>query len=178
MLATARICSASGLLALGSCNGVAYKGPPRAEYFSPSARIYFDVGEDEEEELDLFQDGSLAPAIDFISLTWPFSWGNMGPPDTTEATTGTELKGGWRWGPRVGAGFTSPASDSEDGEAEASGAPVLYISASLMSEFLKSNDDSKAGVLFEFGVLHGISADESLSDADDTAIYVGLTAHL
>ena len=41
-----------------------------AEYFKPSARIYFDTGTDDEDEIDLFQDG-VSPAVDFLAINWP-----------------------------------------------------------------------------------------------------------
>lgn len=170
-----------------SCLGVKYTGEPEAEYFSPSARVYFDIGSDKPDRLDVFRDGSLSPAIDFMSLSWPFTWGVLGPPQEQDTggqeSAATPLTGQWVWGPKLGVGFTGPAGDSEDESLQSSGAPVFFFSAGLMARFDKEPKKAGAkgsvpGVLLEFGWMLGVSPDESLSDATDQALYIGLTASL
>ncbi|MCH7911350.1 MAG: hypothetical protein IIB38_17265, partial [Candidatus Hydrogenedentes bacterium] len=59
----------SSLVLLGSsCASYDVDFEPR--YFSPKARIYFDLGTDDADEVDLFQDGSVTPTIDFVNVFW------------------------------------------------------------------------------------------------------------
>lgn len=147
---------------------------PTLRIFEPKARVYFDTGWEAPDKLDIFHDGSLAPAINFFELFWQNSWGDYGQPD-------------WRWGPCIGLGISSVAGDSEDGSLSSSGAPVLMLSAGLQCEFPLASRRTHfapvdrsllptAGV--EFGYALGISSDESLDYSADGAIYVGISLHV
>lgn len=147
---------------------------PTLRIFEPKARVYFDTGWEAPDKLDVFHDGSLAPAINFFELFWQNSWGNYGQPD-------------WRWGPCIGVGISSVAGDSADGTLSSSGAPVLMLSAGLQFEFPLASRLSHytkierallptAGV--EFGYALGVSSDESLDYSADGAIYVGVSLHV
>lgn len=147
---------------------------PTLRIFEPKARVYFDTGWEAPDKLDIFHDGSLAPAINFFELFWQNSWGDYGQPD-------------WRWGPCIGLGISSQAGDSEDGSLTASGAPVLMLSAGLQLEFPLASQRSRfakfdrgllptAGV--EFGYALGVSSDESLDYSADGAIFVGVSLHV
>ena len=147
---------------------------PTLRIFEPKARVYFDTGWEAPDKLDIFHDGSLAPAINFFELFWQRSWGDYGQPD-------------WRWGPCIGLGISSQASDSEDGTLTSSGAPVLMLSTGLQFEFPLASRRSHfakfdrgllptAGV--EFGYALGVSSDESLDYSADGAIYVGVSLHV
>jgi hypothetical protein len=236
--------------AWASCSSNRWKDP-YAEYFTPAVRVYFDTGDDEPDELDVFKDGSLSPAVDFLALTWPYlahegkgqqelakvlgaekdrlqSFENAetaaetaartftptGPANAAEVARdkeldrdamlakldrerqqqrvetvekksqrkdGTKLDGDWMLGPRIALGMTSPADDSETGE-DSSGAPVVYISGGLVADFQKGGEvaEEKDGfaVRVEFGYMYGVSSDESLADADDSAVFVGMTVKL
>lgn len=129
-------------------------------FFRPSARVYFDKGTDDPGEIDLYRDGSLNPTIDIASLYWP--WRYSTKPYFQKMS----------WGPMLGVAISSPAEDSEDGMNEASSAPVVIGNLGLMFEY-QFDGGSTAG--FETGWAYGVSADESLSDNDDSAIYIGLT---
>jgi hypothetical protein len=147
---------------------------PTLRIFEPKARVYFDTGWEAPDKLDIFHDGSLAPAINFFELFWQNSWGDYGQPE-------------WRWGPCIGLGISSVAGDSEDGSLQSSGAPVLMLSTGLQFEFPLTSRRSHftkldrgllptAGV--EFGYALGISSDESLDYSADGAIYVGVSLHV
>jgi hypothetical protein len=147
---------------------------PTLRVFEPKARVYFDTGWEAPDKLDIFHDGSLAPAINFFELFWQNSWGDYGQPD-------------WRWGPCIGVGISSVAGDSQDGSLESSGAPVLMLSGGLQFEFPLASRRAHltklerallptAGV--EFGYAAGISSDESLDYSADGAIYVGVSLHV
>lgn len=216
---------------------------PYAEYFKPAVRVYFDTGEDEEDELDIYEDGALSPAVDFLGINFPFlvregkSSGEVSRAvakqeavvraaekqrkeksdaalSATDADTksraesslqlaewdlakeearleqaqkqadrsdGTRLDGDWVLAPRFAVGMSTPADDSEDGSASASGAPVVYFSASLVADFQKGGtvgEDDGVGVRLEFGYMYGVSSDESFADADDSAVFVGMTVNL
>ena len=45
---------------------------PQAEYFKGSLRTYFDTGKDDADELDLFKDGGMGAAVDFLSVSFPY----------------------------------------------------------------------------------------------------------
>lgn len=270
---------AVAVLALASCRSTGGSlGYLRseAEYFTPSARIYFDTGKDEDDELDLYRDGSLGAAVDFLGINWPFlvrqstlSAGKQDELDSAKArlkrqknervtaegvaatraddaaearrevseilksdatdaqrmeaytskvvkeaeleqaktaaenarrkeadlaedvaTTEAEidrankmrLDGDWVLGPRFSVGITGPASDSEDGTVDASGAPVLYLGLGLYMDLFKGdrkpNSNEGVGVRLEAGYIWGVTADEDIGDADDSAIYVGMTVFL
>ena len=94
---------------------------------------------------------------------------------------GTRLDGDWTFGPRGGVGMTSPAADSADATKSSSGAPVVYLGLGVYADFQKGGngaDVSGTGVQIELGYMLGISADESLGDATDGAVYVGLAVKL
>jgi hypothetical protein len=159
------------------------EGGPQIRVFQPKLRIYFDTGSDDPGEIDLFRDGSVAPSINFAEIYWPLKYPRwLGQPN-------------WRWGPNLGFGISAPAADSSDGTNTASSAPVFMISAGFQLEFPLGGGgvDEAAGVEdagtasslvkettlgLEVGYAHGFSADEGLTDADDGAVYVGLTLHV
>lgn len=157
---------------------------PKLRVFQPKARIYFDTGDDDEGELDIFEDGSLQPAVNLVEIYWAMNYDILGTGEKSLGKQMTDL--GWTWGPSLGFGLSTPAQDSENGDRKASGAPVLLISAGLVAEFPLGTADSnntditknatKLGI--EFGYAMGFSADEGLSDIDDGAIYVGLNLHI
>lgn len=202
----------------------------QADYFTPSARVYFDTGSDEDDEVDVYKDGALTAAIDFVGISKPFLIKKATPVADAELelerariertrvegtgeravrdaddevkrserqldearvversadrkrNQGTRLEGDWVFGVRGAVGMTSPAEDSEDGSQESSGAPVVFVSGSLYLDLYKAgktvSDDEGVGVRLEVGMMYGMSADESLRNADDTAVFVGMTAFL
>ena len=153
----------------------------QVRYFQPSVRTYFDTGDDDPNELDIFRDGSLTASVDFFEYYRPIPfWDFIGQED-------------WSWGPIIGVGLTAPAADSSDDSQQASGAPVALVSYGLRFEFpnVDATERSSAESLLssksvgdvvnestslglEVGYATGFSTDESLSDTDDTAFFVGL----
>lgn len=131
--------------------------------FQPSAKIFFDTGSDDDDEIDIFDDGSLNASIDLVNLIYRYDTGFLFH-NTTESTL-------W-WGPSVGVGITSPADDSADGSVKASNAPVLLLSAGIFFEY---DISSKTSVLIETGYVLGLTSDESFGDKTDGAIYFGLS---
>ncbi len=147
---------------------------PTLRIFEPKARVYFDTGWESPSKLDIFQDGSLSPSINFIEILWQeefpvlFDRYALGAPD-------------WRWGPNIGIGLSSQASDSADGTRQASGAPVMLLSLGIQMDFPLTARDGHTrpqSIGVEFGYAVGFSADESLDYSADGAIYVGVSAHL
>lgn len=155
---------------------------PKLRVFEPKARVYFDTGTDSPDKLDMFQDGSLVPSINFLELTWmrPFRR-PFGHED-------------WRWGPNLGVGISSQAGDSEDGTIKSSGAPVVICSLGFLGEFPLSalqlrrlrahqGPDPELRELaptagLEVGYAVGVSSDERLSHIADGAVYVGVSFHV
>ncbi len=141
--------------------------------FRPKARIYFDTGDDDPGELDIFQDGALAPTINMIELNLnnTFREDRIGKdPDTGEDFV---KPGSLLWGFNFGGGINAPAGSSSDGTTSSS-APVLLLSGGLQLQY-RLDTETPAEVGAEVGYAWGITADESFGDVDDGAIYVGFT---
>ena len=94
-----------------------FRGCIEPRFFDPSARVFFDSGSDDDDEIDIFDDGSLNLTVQLASLYFPQRFGI------------SEAYDNWSWGPVIGAGLGQPAKDSEDGSEDASGAPVVLGSA-------------------------------------------------
>ena len=127
-------------------------------FFDPSARVYFDSGADEPDEVDIFNDGNLNVTVELASLYWPWRLGRG------------EYYDSWSFGPVVGAGLGTSGDDSEDGS-QTSDAPVVVFSVGAMIEYKL---ESGASFAFELGRSTGFSSDESFGDIDDSATYVGI----
>lgn len=144
------------------CTSVDYRtihGCLQLRFFDPSARIYFDTGNDDPNEIDIFHDGNLNLTVDLASIYFPWRLGR------------SEYFDDWSWGPVLGAGIGAAAKDSEDGSMEASDAPIVLFSGGLMLEYRLQGGPSFA---FEGGYSRGYTTDESVDDSDDSALYVGL----
>lgn len=261
---------AAAVSLLAGCDSLGVRAlKSEAEYFTPSARIYFDTGKDEDDEVDLYRDGSLSAAVDFLAIQKPFlvrrstlaaaketqlendkaelkelqdtaktmraKASEMEPEVEEEVAKAnakdaplemlrsgmqareklqlakglaelaedkaeekeqevarmekvvnrankSRLDGDWILGPRFSIGITGPAGDSEDGSEQASGAPVLYLAAGIYMDLFKGNREPNStegvGVRLEFGTIWGVTADESIGDTDDSAVFVGLSVFL
>lgn len=248
-------CVSVSVVACGcaALNEAVSKGRWDAEYFKPSARVYFDTGKDDSGEVDLYKDGAVAPAVDFIGIGYGWTVKESGAAseaseellaaeknelaaatkardagtdaardaagagrasaweketlerDVHEAqdavrkteraldrdrldearraelrAKGTKVNGDWVLGPRVAFGMTAPAGGS-DGD-DASGAPVVYVSASVFADFYKQSksraEEAEVGVRLEFGWMRGYSADEDFTNSDDDAWFVGMSVFL
>lgn len=134
-----------------------------ARFFDPSARIYFDTGDDNAGEVDVFNDGGLNPSIDFIAVYIPWRLGRA------------EYFDSWSWGPMGGVGISSAAQDSENGTNEASDAPVVLVSGGFLLEYKFESGPSFG---FEIGKAIGFTSDESIGNIDDDATYVGLKINI
>jgi hypothetical protein len=139
-----------------------FHGCLKVSYFQPSARIYIDRGEDDENEIDIFDNGALNLSLDFVSIHLPWRFGR------------SEYYDAWNWGPFIGAGIGQPPQDSADGTREASSAPVALISFGLLFEY----KIDKASFGFEIGSITGFSADEGLSDTTDSASFMGIKLNI
>lgn len=141
--------------------------------FLPKTRYYFDTGSDDENEVDIFKNGSLAPAVDFINIFYPL---NLNP----QKGLGKYIGDDWLFGPAIGLGITTPASGVDDaGNSVNSSAPVVLLSGGLELDIpVGKRDDEDGGepnyIAVEVGYAHGISTDEELDNIDDGAVYVGL----
>lgn len=136
-----------------------------AHLMQPSVRMYFDVGSDDADEIDIYNDGSLVPTLNFLELYRPIFIDEFLLNTKKEFTVG----------PTIGFGITAPAEDSEDGTEEADDAPVLLLSVGALAS-VELNDNVSIGV--ESGWALGLSADEGVSDISDSALYVGLVLNL
>ncbi len=133
-------------------------------FFSPSARVFFDTGSDNADEVDVFDNGSLTASINLLELIYRYELPkafNLRGPETLYI------------GPALGFGLTAPANDSEDGTVDASDAPVFLISVGIFAEIAISADKNKS-IILEIGRVTGFSADEGVGDTDDSASYIGL----
>lgn len=151
---------------------------PTVRIFEPKARVYFDTGWEAPDKLNLFHDGALSAAINFLELYWQHRW-----PQTIGALDLPLGHPDWRWGPALGIGIAPQAGASSDGTRQSSGAPVLMLSAGLQFDFpLVSAHDGRTSQLptagVEIGYALGVSSDESLDYIADGAIYVGVTIHV
>lgn len=136
-----------------------FHGCLELRFFDPSARVYFDTGTDDPNEVDVFRDGNLNVTVDLVSIYLPWRLGRA------------EFYDRWSWGPVVGAGIGAAAEDPESGTTNASSAPVVLLSAGGMIEYKLESGTSFA---FETGYSIGFSSDESLGDINDSAVFVGI----
>jgi hypothetical protein len=134
----------------------------KVSYFQPSARIYIDRGTDDDDEIDIFDNGTLNLSLDFVTIHLPWRFGRA------------EYYDVWSWGPFIGAGIGQPASDSEDGTKEASSAPVALISFGLLFQYKIEG----ASFGLEIGSITGFSADEDLADTTDSATFMGIKINI
>lgn len=139
---------------------------PGADFklFKPSLKVFFDTGNDDPGEIDVFNDGSLSVSLEMVNFVYRYDTELVfnNAPDSTKL-----------WiGPSIGVGITSPADDSEDGSEKASDSPVLMLSA---GGFLEYDFSKQTSFLLEAGYALGITSDEGFDDITDGAIYVGLT---
>jgi hypothetical protein len=133
----------------------------KAHIIEPSIRMYFDIGSDDANEVDIYNDGSLVPTINFLELYRPIYVDKFLLDSTKE----------FSFGPTIGFGITAPAGDSPDGSEQADDAPVLLLSSGVLASVAITD---KVSVGAEVGWGWGFSADEGLTDISDSAIYVGL----
>ncbi|MFI4892067.1 MAG: hypothetical protein ACIAQ0_01335 [Phycisphaerales bacterium JB058] len=138
--------------------------------FKPSARIYFDIGDDDPgNEADIFVNGSITASIDVIEVGY---WWDMG------VATGGDLEG-WGLGIVGSAGIGTPAiTVMDDGsESSTSTAPVAIFNVGLSFEKVvgdptKIKENGYIGL--EVGYAQGFSTDENFGDNSDGAVYVGV----
>lgn len=170
-------------------------GKPSLRLFQPNARIYFDSGDDDEGEADIFDDGSLVPVITLAEVRFTnYIFSETAKVDTEGSIKyDFENRSPWSWGFATGLGATVAADSGED-----STAPVVLVSAGMFLEYdlrglgLSGQDyedwtqsartlglpSSGPTVGLEAGWVYGISADENFDDNDDSAWYVGVTVYV
>ncbi len=176
-------------------------GSFEARFFKPSARVYFDLGEDKKDEVDIYNNGRLTTTITAVEIFQPiFGHGfrnspkpevatnpanpsnplgtSNGPNDSTDSGTNWAWADQlWHFGVALGFGMTPPPQESEDGTAETSTAPALLLSAGFLTEFVVKGKEDKALVTIgvEVGYAYGISAAEEFkTSSNDLAWYAGL----
>jgi hypothetical protein len=117
------------------------------QLFTPATRIYFDTGDDDPGELDLFEDGEFGINLDLATLYLDYRWKGV------------------TFGPYVSGGISSVSDEAS------SDAVVLIWSAGIALTF------RELPFAIEAGYMQGISAGESLDSTtrDDGAIYIGLS---
>ena len=163
-----------------------YKYPHLIRVFSPSARIYFDTGSDDKDEIDIFNDGSISPAINLAEVYFPYgrwkNWDVLEPNSVVRRLEKEEAKNisyfkQFLFGPTLGFGITVPPGEAENGN-NSSDAPVLFLNGGLLLLFPLNNSKDTATIGFEFGWTRGYSTSESIGDNDDSALYAGLTLNI
>ena len=174
-----------------------YKYPHLIRAFSPSARLYFDTGTDDKNEIDVFEDGKLSPAITLAEIYFPYgrwkNWHKLDPNSVTNPLSDKEEKkisyfNQFLFGPTFGIGITVPPEDAERGvkinngdeisEPASSNAPVLFLNAGFLLLFPLDNSNNPSTLGFEFGLTRGYSTDDSIDNKDDSAIYAGLVFNI
>jgi hypothetical protein len=156
-----------------------------SRFFRPTARIYFDTGSDDENEVDAFTDGALTANVDLLEFyVAAFKQSSEFTTRSTDLSRRLHHRTRWSVGPMFGLGMTGPAQNSEDGTQEASGAPVFMVNYGLYSEIaltapeqqaLSKNNISGPVTLFvEGGRVTAFSTDEALDDFDDSALFFGV----
>ncbi|MEM9661119.1 MAG: hypothetical protein AAF937_02300 [Planctomycetota bacterium] len=161
--------------------------------FSPKLRVYlFDIGDDDEGELDVFDDGSAVPVINIIEGNFlnTIGGGKYGKDGQSQGSGRLLVDGGQAtgikpgtllWGLNAGFGISAPATVTPDSTGMTTendpNAPVILVSGGLVMQYrAKTKSDLRIGL--EAGMAYGISASESLADNDDSAVYVGLTVDI
>ncbi|MEO0515180.1 MAG: hypothetical protein AAF086_07795 [Planctomycetota bacterium] len=169
-------------------------GDASLRLFQPTTRIYFDAGDDDDDEPDIFDDGSLVPVITlaevrFTNYLFPATAKQAGKEDSYNLNDKTP----WSWGFATGIGATIAAESGED-----STAPIVLATAGMfleydLSGFGKTKADYKKWTEvtdalglpnsgptlgLEAGWVYGLSADENFEDKDDSAWYIGLTVYV
>lgn len=133
----------------------------KISWLKPSTRVYFDTGTDDEDEIDLFVDGSINVTLEVLSIAWHKKF--LGSDN-------------YSWGPILSAGLSTPAKSPSSSAAmpgaadlpSASSAPVFMASFGFELQGVNQN------VFAEVGYSQGWTADESFGDTSDGAIYVGV----
>ncbi len=158
-------------LSITSTGSTAKASQWRARMFNPSARIYFDIGDDDPgNEADIFVNGSITASIDVIEVGY---WWDMG------VATGGDLEG-WGLGIVGSAGIGTPAITIMDdgGDTDTSTAPVAIFNVGLAFEKqvgdpTKIKENGYIGL--QVGYAQGFSTDENFGDNSDGAVYVGVS---
>lgn len=155
---------------------------PEVRFFQPKARVYMDLKRDNDDEFDLFADGSVLASLDIVELYFPMPLFS----ERFARTFGrsSRLSGlGWRVGGTVGLGLSTALTN---GDAKSNGAPISTLSAGLRYEFplgrpsqevLATGDyrlDERTRVGIEGGLQGGLSTEESLDEATDLGLYFGI----
>ena len=145
-------------------------------YATPSLRTYLDIGNPDDGDLKIFSEGELTPVVTLAELYYPMEFGSLFGGRVLPGTFPTRKVDGedrpaWYWGPTFGIGITSPADDSEDSTAEATGAPVILATIGWASQFMI---DENVTLVVEAGGAYGIANQEDGDLADDTGLYVGV----
>ena len=150
----------------------------------PKARVFFDLKRDNDEQFDLFRNGSILASLDLLEIYKPlkFVTDYFAEEDGRQATLHAL---GWRFGATMGLGITTALSD---GGGVASGAPIGVASLGLRYEFpigpappvildqhgRRITLDQRTRVGFEAGVQAGTSTDETITDRYDAGFYFGM----
>lgn len=155
---------------------------PEVRFFQPKARVFMDLKRSNDEEFDLFADGSVLASLDVVELYFPMPLVSerfartFGRPSRLSRL-------GWRVGGTVGIGITTALTD---GDGRSSGSPISTLSAGLRYDFplgppsqevLATGDfrlDQRTRVGIEGGVQGGLSTDESISESTDVGLYLGI----
>ncbi len=178
---------------------------PELRIIQPKLRVFFDTGSDDDGEIDIFENGELTPNLNLVELRLTHYFHNerwLGVTELGGHPRYQDFQSRWSWGPNIGLGISAPAQDGEEDDgvggttlAQASDAPVVLftVGAFLEYDLTHLTDDQRAKVGeavratgnsfsgpkigVEGGWAYGVSADEGLSDTDDSAWYIGLSLH-
>ena len=154
---------------------------PEVRFFQPKARVFLDLKQDNDDDFDLFDDGAILASLDIIELYFPMP---LFSERFAEAAGRTDRLSslGWRVGGTIGLGITTALNNG----AASGSAPVSAVSTGIRYDFplgrpsrelIESGDprmDQRTRVGMEFGIQAGISTRESLRDATDVGLYLGI----
>ena len=122
------------------------------QMLKPSTRVYFDTGEDDPGEFDVFKEGDIGISLDFLTVSLDY-----------ELVPKAVWIGGF-----VSGGISTAASNTAE---NAGSAATLLWSAGVSIGF------KGLPVAIEAGIMQGVSASETLRGGarDDTAFFVGFS---
>lgn len=155
---------------------------PEVRFFQPKARIFSDLKRDNDDEFDLFSDGTILASLDVVELYFPMPLISERFAEALGKSSRLSALG-WRVGGTVGLGITTALVNGSEDRGHA---PISTLSGGIRYEFplgrpsrevLETGDprlDVRTRVGIECGLQGGFSTRETLQDRTDFGLYFGI----